>query len=171
MHTLILLWASLLGPWLASSNYSVDLAGAADSRPGTWGTADSFTAPIAFHPPHGYRVRILRIRGDLTAWARVLPDESPVAQGTAGVLVSFQTTARDGSARCTPCADNTLVYLQGAVSGPGAVRVPFDARTSVLLEPDSILRVTVASWLNTTGKPIHLEPTFTVVYRFEEITQ
>jgi hypothetical protein len=37
------------------------------------------------------------------------------------------------------------------------------------LEPDNKLLVTVASWLNTTGKPVHIEPTFTVVYRWEEI--
>ena len=163
---------AIIGPFLASSNYSVDLTGPKDTRADTWGTAAAYSAPIAFHPPAGYRVRVLRIRGDLVAWARVLPgEELPATGSTAGVLVGFQTTALDGSARCVPCADNTLIYLQDAVSGSGRVRIPFDADVSTggLLLPDNVLVVKVASWLNTTGKAIHLEPTFTVIYRFEEI--
>ena len=44
-------------------------------------------------------------------------------------------------------------------------------KVNVLLEPDNKLLVKVAAWLNTTGRPIHTEATFTVVYRYERDPQ
>ena len=142
--------------------------GARDARPDTWGNSDAASWTIQFRPPAGYKVRILRLRGDLVAWPRVLPAESPVPRGAyAGVLLGFMTTAPDGSLRCDPCADNTMLYIQQAVENAPA-RAPFDYdKVNVLLEPHNKLLVKVAAWLNTTGKPIHTEPTFTVVYRYE----
>jgi hypothetical protein len=175
-----LLFAALLqlGPYTMSGNFPRDLAGPVDTRmagqvcasgPCIWGTADSDVLPIQFKPPAGYRVRILRLRGDMVAWPRVLPGEVPVAPGQyAGVLMGFQTTAPEGSAKCDWGADNTMLYIQDAV-GTEPRRAPFDYRdVNVLLEPDSILRLVIASWLNTTGRAIHIEATYTVVYRFEK---
>ena len=156
------------GPWMASSNLSVDLAGAIDTRPSTWGTADFYDFRVSLAAP-GKRVRVLRIVGDLVAWPRVLPGELPVAAGQyAGVLVGFMTTAADGSARCVPCADNTMVYAQGAM-GALPIRVPFEREVSVggLLGADGVLVVRIATWLNSTGRPVHAEATFTVTWRAE----
>lgn len=178
MIPLLLAILAQFGPYTMSGNFPRDLAGPVDVRmagqrcadgPCIWGTADSDVLPIQFYPPAGYRVRILRLRGDLVAWPRVLPGERPVAPGQyAGVLMGFQTSAPEGSQRCTWCADNTMLYIQDAV-GEKPTRAPFDYRDiDVLLEPDNILRLVVASWLNTTGRAIHIEATYTVVYRFEK---
>jgi len=156
------------GPWMASSNLSVDLAGAQDTRVATWGTADYHDFRVSLPAP-GKRVRILRIAGDLVAWPKVLPGELPVSPGQyAGVLVGFMTTAFEGSVRCLPCADNTMIYAQGAM-GAAPVRVPFDREVSVggALEADQVLVVRIASWLNSTGRPVHAEATFTVTWRAE----
>jgi hypothetical protein len=157
----------ILGPYSSSSNFAGDLYGSLDQRAGCWGFADSTEWAIAFHPPVGYRVRILRLAGDLIAWPKVLPGNPPVASGVyAGVLLGFHTSAPGGSANCDFCDDSTMVYVQdGLDSHP--VRAPFDRSLSVLLESDNQLLVKVASWLNTTGYPIHMEPTFTVSYRYE----
>jgi hypothetical protein len=59
-----------------------------------------------------------------------------------------------------------MVYVQnGLDSHP--IRVPLDRSLFALLENDNRLLVKVASWLNTTGYPIHMEPTFTVRYQYE----
>jgi hypothetical protein len=160
---------SVLGPFCSATNFSVDLLGPVDQRGSTWGNADAHSWAITFKPPVGYRVRILRLSGDLVAWPKVLPGEFPVADGAyAGVLLGLQTTAPQGSTRCELCADNTMLYVQGAIDSH-PIRVPFDQRVSAggMLGTDNKLVVKVAAWLNTTGKPIHMEPTFTVTYRFE----
>ncbi len=170
MHLLLALALAVLGPFTAANNYATNLMGPTDTRVDTWGTADSQVWQQSFRPPAGYRVRVLRLWGDLVAWPMVLPGERPVAPGQyAGVLVGFQTTARDGSDRCWPCADNTLLYLQGAMHAE-PVRIPFDQRVSTLLEADNILAVKVADWLNTLGRPVHMEVTYRVTYRFEKET-
>ena len=157
----------------SSSNYSVDLLGADDNRQDTWGKSGVFTASIAFpQVPAGYRVRILRVYGNLTAVVKTAlsTDETTPDRLKSGVLVGFLTNAGDGSPSCVPCADNTMLYLQGWVVGERATTLPFDTNVTVggLLAPDNILRVRVATWLNTTGKPIHIEPSFTVVYHYEQ---
>jgi hypothetical protein len=55
------------------------------------------------------------------------------------------------------------------VTGSEPLRASFDREVSVngLLESDNVLVIKVASWLNVTGKPIHMEPTFNVTYQFE----
>ena len=154
----------------AASNFAVDLFGSPDLRPGCWGLADARTATITFHPPAGYRVRILRLRGDFLAWPRVLPGEDPVPAGRyAGALLGFQTTAPEGSAWADWASDNTLLYIQVATSGEVA-RASYNDDVSVggLLEPDHRLLVKMAAWLNATSKPIHMEPTFVLTYQFEK---
>ena len=156
-------------PCSASGNFSVDLLGAADTRPSTWGNAAVQTWPVTFKPPAGYRVRILTLKGDLVAWPKVLPGDPPVPDGmTAGVLLGYQTTAAEGSTQCSPCADNTMLYIQSGLSRePIRSSYEYDVRAGGLLEPDNVMVVVVASWLNATGKPIHVEPTFTVTFRYE----
>lgn len=66
--------------------------------------------------PAGYRVRILKVYGDLLLW--------PIGQvkpGTfAGVLFGLQNTAPDGSIRMDLGADNTMLYIQDATAWGGA---------------------------------------------------
>ena len=163
--------ASLFGQetFSASANFSADLMGPADTREGTYGNAEAVNWRMTFRPPAGYRVRIVELRGDLIAWPRVLSGEAPVPDGAyAGVLLGFQTTSSQNSGRCDYCADNTMLYIQvGLDAHP--VRAPFSEKilSGNLLESDNVLVIGVASWLNTTGRKIHIEPTFTVTYRFE----
>ena len=83
-----------------SGNFPADLYGSEDNRPACWGRAESAELPIKFNPPEGMKVRILRIRGDLLSWPRVLASQPPVLPGRyAGVLVGFSTTGAQGSKR------------------------------------------------------------------------
>jgi hypothetical protein len=38
----------------------------------------------------------------------------------------------------------------------------------MLLDEDHILYAKIADWLNTTGKPIHIELTYTIQFRYEK---
>jgi len=154
----------VLGPYSAASNSVADMIGLQDERPGTWGTSDWVICKITFKPPAGYRVRILRVYGDLTAWARGV-----VAAGAnAGALWALSTTGPEGSVRMDYGADNTFVYIQGVVND-SALRAAFEFDTHVggLLEPDNVLVSKLAVFLNDTRRTIHLEPTWTMVYQFE----
>lgn len=149
----------------AATNLTVDLLGVPDTRPDTWGTAGYSVKTITFTPPPGHRVRILRVYGDLLFWPI-----GKVEQGKfAGVLLGLQTTAPEGSVRMDWAADNTMLYIQDATGG-GPRRSAFDYDVSVggLLQPDHKLLVKMAVWLNDTGLPIHIEPSFVMVYRFEK---
>jgi hypothetical protein len=167
MHTLLAFFLILTQSFTASTNFSFDLDGPVDTRPGTWGTAEASAKFITFAPPAGYRVRILRASGDLVAWPQVL-DGVPVKPGRyAGVLLGLSTTAQEGSVRGDWLADNCFLYVQAGLDAT-PVRAAFDRKTDALLEPDHKLALKVASWLNTTERKIHIEPTLTIVYRFEK---
>jgi hypothetical protein len=169
-------------------------------RPGTEGHADYTVFPLTFTPPPGYRVRILRLYGDLVSWPCTQPGQS-IPPGThAGVLLSIHTKMTETSPHCDYCAGNALLYIQdGVVNQPvrtsfdltvntgvrtivpiaagvsaGGVRMlaerivkPNVAETPGLLESGNKLYVKVSQWMNTTGVAMHMEPTFTVVFRFE----
>lgn len=155
----------VLGPYSAATNHSSDLMGTPDSRPDTWGNAGYAVHKIEFHPPAGYRVRILRVYGDFQGWVRKNPSGN-----CAGVLWGLSTTQPEGSQRVTPAADNTMLYVQDSVCAvERKFRAPVDYDTSAggLLGPDNVLVSKVAVWLNETGEPVHVEPSFTVVYQFE----
>jgi hypothetical protein len=48
--------------------------------------------------------------------------------------------------------------------------LPYDKQINILLDSDNMLNLKIASWLNTTGKPIHLEATYdTIMFRYEPI--
>jgi hypothetical protein len=152
---------------MSAGNFAVDLMGSVDQRQYTWGRADSHTWTVQFNPPAGYRTRILRIRGDLVAYPKILAGDSPIETWqSAGVLVSYHTTAPDAGG-CSPCSGNTLIYYQGVLFGASRERIPYDVQMDQLLESDNKLIVKVAEWLNTYEKPIHIEPTFTIEYRYE----
>jgi len=147
-----------------ANNFSVDLRGEPDGRAGTWGRAGYYVHAVTFKPPAGCRVRILRAYGDFLAWPRGVPPAGTFA----GVLFGLQTTAPEGSQRADFLADNTMLYIQGAVSQHGRERMPFDVKISDgLLESDHRLLYKFAVWLNDTGLEIHMEASVTLVYRFE----
>lgn len=155
---------AILGPYSAATNFSADILGDDDHRPDTWGKAGAHVWRIVFKPPAGYRVRVLRVYGDFLAWPK-----GKVPEGTyAGVLFGLQTTAPEGSVRADWAADNCFLYVQTATGGQPA-RAAFDYDVSVggLLQDDHVLIVKVAVWLNDTGLAIHMEPTLSIIYRFE----
>lgn len=151
-------------PCSLAANFSVDIKGEKDTRPDTWGTAGAAIKKITFRPPAGYRVRILRTYGDFLAWPI-----GDVPRGKfAGVLFGMQSTAPDGSKRADWAADNCFLYVQHATNGaPVRTAFDYDTKAGGLLEADAVLVLKMAVWLNDTGLLIHMEPSFTVVYRYE----
>lgn len=171
------LWCACLAAEIVSGNVAVDLMGPVDTRPSTWGTADSFTWPLTFKVPAGKVVVIERIQGDVVAWPK---DHNGVLTGSgtisgnltydagprahAGVLAGFKVSGPDGSIACDLCADNTPLYVQQNVPPEGATRV-FRYRLGIPLK-DGKLFLKVASWLNTFGVPIHIELTYTIWFHY-----
>jgi len=151
-------------PRSVASNFSTDIKGDPDTRAMTWGTAGATTHRITFSPPRGCRVRVLRVYGDLLAWPRGTVEPGKFA----GVLWGLQTTGPEGSLHADLAADNTMLYIQHATGG-GPARAPVDFAVAAggLLERDHVLVSKLAVWLNDTGRDIHMEPSFVVVYRFE----
>jgi len=181
--------AQVQGPFDASMNFAANLLGPVDTRPDCWGNADVATWTVSFNPPAGFQVRILSVHGDLVSWIATLPGDTSLTppQSNAGVLLGLQSTDPAASGRCDWCADvvarqppagirvnvqaTTMLYIQDSVAGlmPKS-RASYDrADVNTLLQSDNKLVVTVASWLNTTGKLIHIEPTFVVTYQFEPV--
>ncbi len=164
--TSLFLTASCLAEFNGANNFAGDIRGTPDTRPGCWGEAGYFVKTVTFHPPPGKRVKILRAYGDLLAWPRGKPPEGTFA----GVLFGLQTTAPEGSVRADWLADNTFLYVQGAVSDKGRERLPINVTIADgLLEPDNKLYYKFAVWLNDTGKEIHLEASLTLVYDFVDV--
>lgn len=181
---------ALPSPYIASGNFPSDLYGPVDTRmagqicgggPCIWGRADYAVLPIRFRPPAGYRVRILALRGDLIAWIKTLPgDPATPLESAAGILGGFQTTSSlnasnggsgaEGSARCDYCSDDCPLYIQDSVTEKQAkTRAPFNyTDVGLLLDLDNMLNAKIAAWLNTTGKPIHVELTYTIQFRYEK---
>jgi hypothetical protein len=63
-----------------------------------------------------------------------------------------------------------MLYIQdGVTDKPVRTAFNMDVEEGGLLQADGKLLVKVAQWMNTTGYSIHMEPTFTVVFRFERI--
>jgi len=160
------------GPFSAATNFTVDLAGTPDSRPATWGSSAAQSWKIPFHPPAGYRVRILSITGDLTAWVHgKVPDGS-----TAGVLWGLQSTGavdQGSSKRVEYSGEGTMLYVQGALAGQPLVRTVnnMDVSAGGLLEADNVLVCKVAVFLNDTNQSVHIEPTWTMTFIWQKIEQ
>ena len=154
--------------YIASGNFATDLVGTQDTRQNTWGRADYVVYPVKFQEQGGKRIQIVSVRGDAVAWIKSLPGDPPTPpESASGVLVSFSTTAPDGSTRCDYCADNCILYVQGVVTEKQpSMRAPFSETGLNTVLPDGVLNAKVASWLNTTGKPIHIELTYTIRFRY-----
>lgn len=162
MMTLLLL--SAMAVYSVAANFSADILGEPDTRKDTWGRAGVAEWRMSFRPPAGHRVRILRAYGDFLCWPRGRVDQGRCA----GALFGLMTTAREGSERVWPAADNTMLYLQVATDGqPARAAYDHDVSAGGLLEPDNTLVVRVAVWLNDTEREIHCEPSFVLVYRYE----
>jgi hypothetical protein len=176
-----LLSASASDTHTVSGNVPRDLYGPVDIRmpdtacyvgPCIWGHADSENADIQFYPQSGFRVRILAIRGDLVSWIKTQPgDAATPLESAAGVLAGFETTSSNGSVHCNYCADNVAVYIQDSVSEKQPKsRAGFNYDdVDMLLDADNVLNFKIAAWLNTTGKPIHLELTYTIKFAYEPV--
>ncbi len=166
-------------PFSVSGNFPRDLYGPIDTRmagqtcgigPCIWGHADSAVLPITFHPAAGYRVRILRLRGDLISWPKVLEGEPAIPENRyAGVLLGFSSTSSAGSVDCDFCAAGCFLYIQDALHGGEARRAPFDydfSKEWVVLDSDGVLNLKLAAFLNTMGRSIHTEGTYTISAQF-----
>lgn len=163
----------LLGPYTATSNFVDDIAGTVDERPDTWGKAGVAEHVLTFHPPDGYRVRIISIRGGFVLWPTtngIGPAISP--DGTfMGALSSVLTSRPGGSTRADFLADNALFYVQLATERRAVravIEVGFVGVKNTLLPEDHKLRFFHAVWLNDTGLKAHMETTISqIIYQFE----
>jgi hypothetical protein len=156
-----------LGPYSTAVNFSVDLEGTPDTRPGTWGDAGFAQNLVTFSPPAGYLVRVLTIYGDFIGFPK---SGTPPVGTSCEIGWGLKTTAPDGSKLVSTGYDNSFVWLQNVItsSAPGC-RAGFDLDVHVggLLDSDNTMISQVFVGLNTTGLTIHMEPTFTMVYQFE----
>jgi hypothetical protein len=182
MKLLLTLALLVLGPHTVSGNFPRDLYGPVDTRgagavcnvgPCIWGHADSDVLPLKFYPPPGYRVRVLSLRGDLVAWIKSLPGDAPtLPESAAGVMLGYYGS-NPNWALCDYCAEGYPLYIQDSVTQSSPkTRAPYvyDG-LNFPLPADNTLYLVVAEFLNTTGKPIHLEATYTVKFVFEKEQQ
>lgn len=164
--TAAVLAASVGSPRYISENFSVDLAGIPDARPGTWGHADYARQPIVFSPPAGYRVRILGVHGDFVAW----PKEGAIVPGTSAEAGwGLKTTAPDGTAVANVGFDNTAVWVQCGITAAHddcTRSYDRDFPEGFDLGPDNTLISQTFVAINTSGRMVHMEPTFTIKYSF-----
>lgn len=164
-----------LGPYSTAVNISVDLIAARDARPAAWGGAASFASKVAFHPPTGYRTRIIHVYGDFIAWPK-----SGKIVGDQRLEIGFglKTTAPDGSIRVTfpgyaaTPYDNSFVWVQDGLDADNTLRrihLDYDTCVGGLLEADNVLLAQSFIAIDTTGLLIHMEPTLVVIYQFEAL--
>jgi hypothetical protein len=149
---------------IASGNVAGDFFGEADTRSGTWGTADAVSVPIVFDGvPAGQHVQILKIEGDVVAWPKIPLGTVALSGAMAGVLAGFQD-GDQAAVTCDLCAADTFVYVQASVSSSGVTR-PFTYAGLNRTLSENTVTLVVASWLNTFGVPIHAEVTYTIWFR------
>ncbi len=157
-------------PMTVAGNFPRDLLGPIDTRPYTWGHAEAQTLSIKFNPPKGYRVRILKLRGDMTSMPTVKDSDPAIPNDRyAGTLLGFSTSSSTGSKECNYCADGCFVYIQDALHGGDAKRAPYDydyTTEAIYLDADNALQLKIAAFLNTIG-PVHIEATYVITFRYE----
>jgi len=149
---------------VVSGNFTDDILGQPDTRPDTWGSAGAVYHRVTFRPPAGCAVKILSISGDVVAWVR------DYSHGQAGVLVGIHRRLWGGKnpwAACDYCTEDTPFYRQLALSEKPETTT-FDRRyiAGWLVGPDHTLHFKHAVWLNTTGRPVHVETTWTIEFRW-----
>jgi hypothetical protein len=155
-----------------AGNFSFDLTGAEDGRPGTWGRQAAQYNQLAFVDiPAGKVVRITNIIGDLTArWTTRGGRRSWPGYGYyTGVLAAVTTLPRSqGSRHVDWGADDTLVYVQGDIGFQGVVRVPIEVEFGLDVEnalaPAGVLWFKAAKFLDETRLDTHMEITYAVTF-------
>jgi hypothetical protein len=163
-----------------AGNLPRDLLGPVDMRdtrtvcngPCIWGNADSVLMPITFSPPAGFRVKILSLRGDMVSWIKSLPgDKATPLESMAGTLMGFEENDTQTDLACTYCAMRTPLYIQDSVGEKSPNhRADFNYDgVDLVLPADNTLNLKIAAWLNTTGKPIHIEATYVIKFQFVRI--
>lgn len=147
-----------------AGNFAIDLSGPPDTRQGTEGTTADFAInKIQFVTIPNCSIRILRVVGDVVSW----PSGQVPAGSVAGILWGLQTSKPDWCDIATPANGNTLLYVQDGTRGE-VRRTPVDTVIdSGYLEPDGVLVSKMASWLNNTGRPIHMEATWVIYWKYE----
>jgi hypothetical protein len=171
MKTLLLILAlstacaqpSIIGPFTKTHNHSDDLLGG--RKPGEWGVSAQATHAYKFHPPAGYRVRLLSIHGDTQGFIR---NPSPYCAGAMWAIHAEVVTPPQVDEFVDP---TLLFWVQDAACRGAAFRDPVDRSINQLLRTPEVISK-VATFLNETGQPVHIESSFTLVYQFErEVTQ
>jgi hypothetical protein len=163
-----------MGPFQTTLNHSIDVTGKPDRRPTNWGLSQPVPIRLKVTAPAGFRVRILRVAGDLVAWPKT---GTMTGAQYAEVGWGLNTSLNDGSKYVSypddPAAmafDNSCAWVQDSLTAThGSSRISFDRDVSAcgLLKDGAFISQTFVA-LNTSGLAIHLEPTFTITYQFEE---
>ena len=163
-----------MGPFHTTLNHSIDVTGKPDRRPTNWGLSQPVPIRLKVTAPAGFRVRILRVAGDLVAWPKT---GTMTGAQYAEVGWGLNTSLNDGSKYVSypddPAAmafDNSCAWVQDSLTAThGSSRISFDRDVSAcgLLKDGAFISQTFVA-LNTSGLAIHLEPTFTITYKFEE---
>lgn len=152
----------------SSVNFTADLAGKPDSRPGETGASGETFVPLVFKaPPPGYRVRVLRVYGDFLIWIK-----GGVTNATAGALFSLAKSGSGDTSHLNIGDDDVFLYLQLATRGePERAAYDHVVEDGGWLGEDNTLVAKVAVFLNETGQPVHMEPTFVMVYQWVKVPQ
>lgn len=167
-------------PLFVSINLPADLLGEDDKRPNTWGRSGVREVPYKFlNVPEGYRVRILKIEGDLVCWPRQsLPTELSASAGAcAGVLWGLTRTnvTEQGESKTLEYAsDGCFVYVQDAAVAGKKSRTAFSRCFSTdcpdaLLTEDHTFINKIAIFLSELGT-IHLEATANITFTYEGVS-
>jgi len=159
-----------------SGNFPRDLYGVLDTRmagqscnigPCIWGYADSDDCPIVFDAPAGYSVVIVSIEGNVTFGIKSMPGTTPPDPWSwSGILGALYLPSMVGGAGCNECASGVPVYVEDvlAVTG-GNHSTPFHFHGALALAADNTIVARLASYLNNTTWPIHMEITYTFAFQ------
>ena len=148
----------VLGPYVKTHNHSDDLLGT--PKAGEWGVSDQAVHPYRFSPPSGYRVRVLRIRGDVQGFIR---NPTAYCAGTMWAMHAQLATPPQVDEFVDP---TLLLWVQDATCRGASFRDPVDRPVNQLLKTPELVSK-VATFLNETGQPVHIEASFTITYQFE----
>ena len=171
-----LVYSPALGPYSTAINIAGDLTGVIGDCPGTWGGCAAYASQVQFHPPTGYRTRILRVYGNFIAAPKT---GTPAPNQRFEVGYGLKTTAPDESSLVTYPGyaatgyDGSFLWLQDYIT-PIADKsvIPFNVDVSAggLLEPDNILISQAFIALDQTGLTVHEEVSFVAIYQFERVS-
>ena len=149
---------------MVSTNYSVDLQGTPDTRPGTWGYAGNVDWRMPFYPGRsGYaKTKIVNVWGNWVAWTR---DAAPAGKKS-GLLFSLMATNAVASTDADFASTGCALFLQGATDGSPFTEEFHIQPVNFMLADDNVLIVRAAVFLNELATSIHIEPSFVIEYQF-----